>query len=372
MNVKMFYHSLVSDWNHGNAHFLRGIVSELLSRSKIVEVYEPENSWSRTNLINIYGKNALNKFYQYYPQLNSIWYNLKTINLKEILNNADLVIVHEWNEPELVNSIGEYRKSHDNFRLLFHDTHHRAVTDKAGMKKFDFTNYDGIIVYGKVIKDIYLKEKWHDKVWIWHEAADTRIFHPYPKEKLEGDIVWIGNWGDEERTEELYEFLVKPVKELNLKCRVYGVRYPEAALKILSEAGIEYGGWLSNYKVPEVFSKYKITIHIPRRPYVKLLPGIPTIRPFEALACGIPLISSYWQDKEKLFKAGKDFIMVKDGKEMIDAIKLLLSDEKLYAELSYNGLNTVLNKHTCSHRVNELYKICEDIWLGSRASAVNF
>src|SRR5690606_4974656 len=114
MNIKMFYHSLVSDWNHGNAHFLRGIVSELLSRNKNVEVYEPENSWSRQNLINIYGENALKEFYRYYPQLNSTRYNLKTLNLKRILNNADLVIVHEWNEPELVNAIGEYRKRNNN------------------------------------------------------------------------------------------------------------------------------------------------------------------------------------------------------------------------------------------------------------------
>ena len=26
MRVSLFYHSLVSDWNHGNAHFLRGVV----------------------------------------------------------------------------------------------------------------------------------------------------------------------------------------------------------------------------------------------------------------------------------------------------------------------------------------------------------
>ena len=29
MRAALFYHSLVSDWNHGNAHFLRGVVTEL-------------------------------------------------------------------------------------------------------------------------------------------------------------------------------------------------------------------------------------------------------------------------------------------------------------------------------------------------------
>ena len=32
MRVALFYHSLVSDWNHGNAHFLRGIVRELFTQ----------------------------------------------------------------------------------------------------------------------------------------------------------------------------------------------------------------------------------------------------------------------------------------------------------------------------------------------------
>ena len=32
MRIAMFYHSLASDWNHGNAHFLRGIATELIER----------------------------------------------------------------------------------------------------------------------------------------------------------------------------------------------------------------------------------------------------------------------------------------------------------------------------------------------------
>ena len=32
MHIVLFYHSIVSDWNHGNAHFLRGITTELITR----------------------------------------------------------------------------------------------------------------------------------------------------------------------------------------------------------------------------------------------------------------------------------------------------------------------------------------------------
>ena len=51
MRVAFFYHSLASDWNHGNAHFLRGVVGELLARGHRVDVYEPADAWSVTQLI---------------------------------------------------------------------------------------------------------------------------------------------------------------------------------------------------------------------------------------------------------------------------------------------------------------------------------
>jgi spore maturation protein CgeB len=150
------------------------------------------------------------------------------------------------------------------------------------------------------------------------------------------------------------EFLINPVKELGLKAKVYGVRYPQKALDALADAGIEYGGWLPNYKVPDVFSRYKVTVHVPRGPYVKWLPGIPTIRPFEAMACGIPLVSSPWQDAENLFKPGTDFLTASNGNEMKKQLHRVLSDEAVAAQLSKNGRDTILKRHTCSHRADEL------------------
>lgn len=360
MKVLLFYHSLLSDWNHGNAHFLRGIATELIDRGNEVEIYEPKDSWSLSNLIKDYGEEAVEEFYSYYPTLSSISYDPAKINLDRVLSDADLVIVHEWNDHSLVKAIGEKRKKYP-FKLLFHDTHHRAVSDRESMSAYDLSNYDGVLAYGKVIKDIYLKRKWTKKAWTWHEAADTRIFKPLDSDATEGDLVWIGNWGDNERTKELMEFLIEPVKELGLKAKIYGVRYPDEARKALEDAGIEYGGWLPNFKAPEVFAHYRFTTHVPRRPYVEALPGIPTIRPFEALACGIPLLSSPWQDAEYLFTPGKDFLFASNKKEMKELMKQILADDKLVHGMTEHGLKTILEKHTCAHRVDELYSICEEM-----------
>jgi spore maturation protein CgeB len=352
MKISMFYHSLLSDWNHGNAHFLRGVVADLLSRGHEVKVYEPKDNWSLTNLIQGHGESFLQEFQQTYPQLKSIFYEAAQLDLHQLLQDQDLVIVHEWNEHALVKAIGEYRERSGGFKLLFHDTHHRAVTERSSMAQYDLQHYDGVLAFGNVIRDIYLAERWTKHAWTWHESAET-----------EGDLVWIGNWGDNERTRELQTFLIDPVKELGLKAKIYGVRYPDTALKALEDAGIEYANWLPNYKAPEVFAKYKVTVHVPRRPYVESLPGIPTIRPFEAMACGIPLVCSPWNDAEHLFTPGEDFL-VADSKESMKAqLTKILTDDATAKSLAQHGLNTILARHTCKHRVDELLQIVESLEL---------
>ena len=65
----MFYHSLLSDWNHGNAHFLRGVVTELQERGHRVEVYEPRLGWSLQNLFAARGADPIIGFQKAYPGL---------------------------------------------------------------------------------------------------------------------------------------------------------------------------------------------------------------------------------------------------------------------------------------------------------------
>ncbi|MFN7131627.1 MAG: glycosyltransferase [Myxococcales bacterium] len=357
MRVVMFCHSLISCWNHGNAHFLRGVVTELLARGHRVDVYEPKDASSVQNLLADGGEAAIARFHDAYPGLKSVRYDPARLDVTEVLDGADLVLVHEWSDHALVAEIGRLRAAMGTFRLLFHDTHHRAVTDEKSMAAYDLRHYDGVLAFGGVIRDLYLSRGWARQAWTWHEAADTRIFRPQESEKQEGDLVWIGNWGDEERTAELHEFLLNPVKSLGLSAKVYGVRYPDHAKEALARCGIAYGGWLPNFEAPRVFARYRVTVHVPRRPYVEALPGIPTIRPFEALACGIPLISAPWNDAEGLFTPGKDFLVARTGEEMKQQLRRVLSDRALAQELSESGRKTILARHTCAHRVDELLAI---------------
>jgi spore maturation protein CgeB len=112
-----------------------------------------------------------------------------------------------------------------------------------------------------------------------------------------------------------------------------------------------------------VFAAHRASVHIPRRPYREQLPGIPTIRVFEALACGIPLVSMAWDDCERLFSPGEDFLVARSGRQMRQHLRDVLHDPSLARSLSEHGRQTVGGRHTCAHRVDELLAICRELGL---------
>lgn len=361
MRVVIFCHSVLSDWNNGNAHFLRGVATELVGLGHEVRIYEPRDGWSVTNLVKEHGERPLESARIAFSTLRPVRYEARSLDLSAALQGADAVLVHEWNEPELVRAIGRQRARQGGFALLFHDTHHRALTSPQSLQPANLADYDGVLAFGDVLRDLYLSRGFAPRAFTWHEAADTRVFRPLPGIAKEGDLVWVGNWGDEERSAELHEFLLEPVRKLRLRARVHGVRYPEAARHALLTAGVEYAGWLPNHLVPRAFAAFRVTVHVPRRHYAESLPGIPTIRPFEALACGMPLVSAPWNDVEGLFEPGRDYLCARDGEEMAEHLRSLVEDPGRAAALGAHGRRTVNARHTCRHRAEELLAIVAQV-----------
>jgi spore maturation protein CgeB len=366
LSFRFFAHSWISDWNHGNAHFLRGLASELVNQGHEVRCYEERDGWSMRNLAQE-GKDApalaLQAFRAAFPLLDVLAYtngdDLKEFLARE-LRGADVVVVHEWNPPELAAAILSL-KSKLGFRALFHDTHHRAYTSPREVLRFPLAQFDGVIAFGEAIRRIYSDGFGVKRVWTFHEAADTAHFFPTDTNE-DIDVTWVGNWGDDERTRELEEFLIGPATAMiNRQFVVHGVRYPDEALGRLAQSGIEFRGYLSNLSAREIYNRSRISLHIPRRFYANGLSGVPTIRVFEALAAGSPLVCSPWSDSEGLFRPGEDYICVPDKAAMISELNNLLRDEAARRQLAASGLETIRARHTCAHRAQQLQEICHEL-----------
>lgn len=382
MHVCYFAHSWLSDWNHGNAHFLRGLASALVRRGHTVRCYEDiaagGGGWSLAHLFQEPGGSAaVAQVRSAFPELDIRLYGRNpTVPAPALaawplvtewageLRHADVVIAHEWSDPDLLDWLRQMRRQFS-FRLLLHDTHHRLFSQPAQILALQPAACDAVLAFGESLRREYQTALGVRRVYTLHEAADTVRFHPLPGRAKTSDIAWIGNWGDDERTLELAEFLLQPAAQTrcasHAQWRAHGVRYPPAAAAGLQAAGIAYAGYLPNLEVPSTYASSRIAVHIPRQFYAGVLAGIPTIRVFEALACGMPLLSAPWHDAEQLFAAGSDYWMASNGKEMAALVMQLLAQPWQQMELGRRAAATVRSRHTCAHRACELEAICRDL-----------
>ena len=357
-------HAVSSDWNNGNAHFTRGLLRALGAAGHQVTVFELEEGWSIDNLrLESAGERSLADFARVYGDLNLETY-AQTDGLelwRERLRGCEVAVLHEWNPPELGRVLLQLRDELG-FMLLFHDTHHRASSSPEQMERFRLAEFDGVLAFGQALSDLYRERYGLTRVWTLHEAADTSVFKPTFGSGKDVDLVWVGNWGEGERSREVFEYLLQPASHLRAgaQAKIYGVRYPEEGLHALAYAGAAYGGYLPNLDAPAVYAHARMTVHVPRQQYTGAMKGIPTIRVFEALACGIPLISAPWLDSEGLFREG-DFTMVSSGTEMLAAMRRVLVDPERASEQAARGLETVLSRHTCAHRAGELTEIIKEL-----------
>jgi spore maturation protein CgeB len=355
MRFALFYQSVISDWNHGNAHFLRGIMRALQRRGHEVVCYEQRDNWSLSNLLEE-DPDAVAEFERRFPDLRYERYAANSgleAWLRQRLAGADAAIVHEWNEPATIRLIARLCRELG-VRSLFHDTHYRVVLDEAHRRLLDLPGFDTVLAYSPSLAERH-RQFGHPDVRVLHEAADVTVFGPQPVDKTD-DVVFVGNCGEDDRREGLDRLLFGPRGALpNLRFAMYGVRYPESLLAAMRNGlNIDYRGRLANTDVPAAYSAARVVLHIPRRPYVELLPGTPTIRMFEALASGACLVSAPWPDTDGLFQAGTDYLVAETACEMREALDWLCRDDASREGFGKRGRETILARHTCDHRAQQL------------------
>ncbi len=293
MKIVYFTHSLRSCWNHGNAHFLRGVLRELGATRARCHALEPERSWSLDNLLRDHGEAALAPFAAPTPICRPVTYPRTDVprSCRRWSTAPTSFSSTSGTIPRSSPRSAASRRAGRPFTLLFHDTHHRAVSDPDAIDAFDLRGYDGVLAFGG---------PWPKSIGAGAGAiassSGTRrptcgcSSHRSRRTERRG-LVWIGNWGDGERTPSWRASCSRrramPVwRSTSSASAIRPTRWRCCS----ATASPIAAGWPTPAR-PAVFARHLATVHVPRRFYVEHLPGIPTIRVFEALACGIPLVS---------------------------------------------------------------------------------
>ena len=184
----------------------------LASRFRRAGVGADATAGAPQNLAQDHGPAALDAWREAYPPLPLAVYDPARLDLDRVLDGADLVLVHEWNEPELVARIAAHRKSGGSYLLLFHDTHHRMVSapeaiGATGSRRFRRRAR----LRRSPARSLSPPRLGTPSVHLARGRRSPRVSARGRKSPRQRDLVWIGNWGDDERTAELQEFLIEPV-----------------------------------------------------------------------------------------------------------------------------------------------------------------
>jgi glycosyltransferase involved in cell wall biosynthesis len=90
--------------------------------------------------------------------------------------------------------------------------------------------------------------------------------------------------------------------------------------------------------------------------------GLPTAL-LEAMSCGLPIVATDVRGNRDLISSGEDGILVppRSPKEMVDAISMLLDDEKMRRRLGKNARKTIEEHYTWDTVSNDILRCYESI-----------
>jgi spore maturation protein CgeB len=99
------------------------------------------------------------------------------------------------------------------------------------------------------------------------------------------------------------------------------------------------------------YNQQRFTLNLTRGPMVKA--GFsPSVRLFEAAACGTAVISDHWRGLESFFEPGKEILAVTSADEVIDILGSRLEDKS--TKIGIAARNRFLKDHTSDRRASEL------------------
>ena len=135
---------------------------------------------------------------------------------------------------------------------------------------------------------------------------------------------------------------------------VAGPQYPEDIKWPENVKRIEH---LPPEKHRVFYNSQKFTLNITRADMIKA--GFsPSVRLFEAAACGVPIISDYWDGLTTLFEEGKEILIAKSSD---DVMAFFSMNENERIAIGQRCREVVLKSHTAKARVRELLMYINEI-----------
>jgi spore maturation protein CgeB len=178
-------------------------------------------------------------------------------------------------------------------------------------------------------------------------SVDPDLYYP---EKVEEQWVlgYLGTYSSD-RQGALDTLLINPALELSdQQFVVAGPQYPPGINWPVNVKRVEH---LPPDQHRRYYCQQRFTLNITRAD-MRRAGFSPSVRLFEAAACGTPIISDTWEGIESFFEPGEEILLARDSREVTEML-CGLSDKERFS-LSVKARRRVLRDHTARCRAEEL------------------
>ena len=177
-------------------------------------------------------------------------------------------------------------------------------------------------------------------------SVDTEAYRPVPAEQR-WDLSYLGTYSDD-RQPALERLLLQAARRApQLRFAVAGPQYPADIAWPANVARLEH---VPPAQHPAFYAASRYTLNITRADMIRAGHS-PSVRLFEAAACGTPILSDIWPGIEEIFIPDAEILLVADADRVLAA---LARPEALRQRQASAARQRVLAQHSAAHRAAEL------------------
>lgn len=343
LNIVVIGLSVTSSWGNGHATTYRALIEALAQRGHRVSFLERDVAWYRDHrdLVSPCAWNV-----HLYQSLSDI-----PSRFGRLIRDADLVIVGSY-VPDGI-AISEWVTSEARGITAFYDIdtpvtlsrlqHGLDYLSAAMIPRFDlYLSFTGGPV-PQMIEENYGSPL----ARALYCSADTKLYASRHAE-LKWSLGYLGTYSDD-RQPVLEQLLLAPARVLPAEQFVVaGAQYPDDITWPDNVSRIEH---LTPQQHPTFYSQQRFTLNATRRD-MRTLGFSPSVRLFEAAACGTPIISDRWPGLETIFEPSSEILIASEPNEVVEILRDMPEERR--RAIAENARKRVLADHTSEHRAQQL------------------
>ena len=339
--------SLSSSWGNGHATTFRALLKEFAARGHEIVFLERDVPWYRDNRDISQPDYCRLEYYHSVEELDH-W-------LGE-LRGADAVIVGSY-VPEGV-EVSRFVQRHARGVTAFYDIDTPVTLAKLDRGDFEYLSPDLIPGF-----DLYLSFTGGPTLQRLEQAlgspaaralycsVDADAYRPLGIEK-KWDLTYLGTYSPD-RQPTLEILLIEPARRLpHLRFAVAGPQYPT---DIDWPANVERIDHLPPSEHAAFYSASCWALNVTRADMIAA-GWSPSVRLFEAAACGVPVISDPWNGIESVLEPGREIVLADSSEAVVDTLQL---EAALGQAIGQASRARILGAHTAAHRAVELEQFIE-------------